>query len=113
MPEFKGPDPGELRRRITIEEVERTQDSYGEDQKEWTEVASRRAKIEDLAGNLVTEGPEPQALSAARLTFRYYRGLSPTTHRLVDPDGATLNIQEITNPDGRKRWHVVTAVRVL
>jgi SPP1 family predicted phage head-tail adaptor len=69
-----------------------TQDSYGEEIKTWSDVATVWAERKELRGEERWAAQQTQAKIEAVYRIRWMAGLTPV-HRLIDADGRVYDIQ--------------------
>lgn len=94
---------GPMRHRVAIQRRTVAQNSYGEAVPTWSTLATRWGRLEPLTGREAWQAQQARPDVTHRLTLRYYAGL---LHRdRVQIDGATYQVESVTNPDGRKRFH--------
>lgn len=92
---------GELRHRITIEQVTETRDVIGGVTESWSTFATRWAAVEPLAGREYFSAQQEEADVDHRIRLRYLAGVVP---KMRVKFGARLfDIQTVLNLDERKR----------
>jgi SPP1 family predicted phage head-tail adaptor len=94
--------PGELRHRLTLEELEREEDEGGGYTETWTEVATLSCDLRPFGGS---EGVEADRL-AGRLThivaLRYRTGVTPAMR--FRKAMRVFHILAVIDVDERNRW---------
>lgn len=95
---------GELRERVTLQAAVAALSALGEPTKSFVDLVSLLpAKVEPLGGGETTFVGQQRTDFTYKVTIRYYSGLT-TKHRFFW-DSKTLEIDSISNPDGRRVWH--------
>lgn len=92
---------GELRHRVTIQQMQDTQNEYGEPVKEWVDVVTVWASIEGLRGREYFEAQQTMAQADHRIKIRYMDGIKPTMRIVYGT--RIFSIQSVLDPDGRRR----------
>jgi SPP1 family predicted phage head-tail adaptor len=105
---MKDPKIGPMRNRVEIQSRTVAQDSYGQAVPTWTTLATVAAEVLPLSGREMWQAQQARPQVTHKVTIRFYSGLT-AKHRLLF-DGATLNIDSVLNPDGRKRFHELICV---
>ncbi len=100
------PRPGDLRRRITIEQPLRVDDEGGTATVTWQAVASVWARIEGLGGDEALNADADRAHARVRVTMRYRNDVTPGMRIIVA--GSVHDIVSAQDQDGRRRWLVCT-----
>tara|TARA_R110000868_G_scaffold244926_2_gene501394 strand:+ start:4911 stop:5234 length:324 start_codon:yes stop_codon:yes gene_type:complete len=98
---------GSLRERVMIERPVRVGDGTGGESVSWTELGEVWAEVASLAGSEVTQAERDEARGSYTVTMRHRDDVNADM-RLVWR-GKTLNIRSLRDPDGRRRWLVVSA----
>jgi len=83
---------GELDRLVKLQKYTTSQDSYGEETKSWTDIATVWAHKKDLKGTERWLAMQPLAKVTCIFVIRYRADVSPLC-RLVEPDGRTYDIK--------------------
>jgi len=93
---------GQLRHRVTIEQVTETQDSYGGVTETWSTLATVWAAIEPITGRekFASGGDVRFAENEVQIRMRYRSDVTPKM-RLTDDGGTVYNIRAVLN-----RWGV-------
>jgi len=101
--EFAG-DPGELCHRVTLQRkaTEEDRNALNEDLREWVDVQTVWAKVEELDGREFWQGEQSRAEISHNVTIRYYPGVR-NEWRLQWGE-RVLHIASIGNPDGVKEF---------
>jgi SPP1 family predicted phage head-tail adaptor len=90
---------GDLRRRVTIQKRQSTQDGDGQRSETWTAVATVPAKIEPLGGRELLLAKAMGAESTHQVTMRYRADLDATMRIVYQ--GRIFNINNLNDPDAR------------
>lgn len=96
---------GKLRHRITIEELDEAQDSFGDtdpsevDDSAWGTFISRRASIKALVGSETLQSGQEQAKGTHWVEFRH--GLGVTAKMRVRFGSRVFDIESVENVDER------------
>lgn len=93
---------GRMRKRVTIQRLERTDDGYGGIVETWVDVATVWAAVEPLTGRERYEAQQVQSDLSHKVTMRYRPGIMPQM-RLVLKD-RPLDIVAVINVEERNRW---------
>lgn len=92
---------GQLRHRITIQQKQVSQNSYGEEIVTWTDLAIVWASVEDLSGREFYEARQiPTAEVTTRVRIRYRSDVKPTMRVVFS---RMLEIVAVLDPEGCKR----------
>lgn len=99
-----------MRHKLAIQSRDSTLDGRGQRAQTYSAMVTVRGAIEDLSGRELEQAHKLYAAATAKLTIRYYPGLT-TTHRIqhtTDEDGTrNFNIGAILNWQGRDVWLVL------
>lgn len=68
---------GTLKKRITIEQLEGSLDSYGEEAMTWVTFASVRASVRPVSGREYFAARQEQSEVTHKVRFRYVSGVTP------------------------------------
>lgn len=71
-------NPGNLRHRITIQQISSTQDDYGQPIDEWTDIATVWASIEPITGREFFAADTINSEISHRIRMRYKPGILPS-----------------------------------
>lgn len=92
---------GELRHRVTIQELVDGQDPSGQPIQTWQDVATVWAAVEPLRGREFWDAQQVAAEETVRIRIRYRAGIE-TAMRAVW-NGVPYALQAVTDVDGRHR----------
>lgn len=92
---------GDLRHRITLQELVTGQDEAGQPVDMWQDVATVWASVEPLRGTEYWAAAQVQAERTVRIRIRYRPGIRPDMRVLYA--GRVFNIQSIIDPEERHR----------
>lgn len=92
---------GRLGHRVTIQEKEVGQNSYGEEVITWADVGTVWAAVEPLRGQEFTELRRAGAAVTTRIIMRFQSGIVPEM-RIIEGTN-TYDILSVINVDGRDR----------
>ena len=93
---------GDLRHRVTIQQLVVGQDDYGQPLNTWKDAATVWAKVEDLTGREYFAAQQvPTAEVSTRVTIRWRADIEPAMR--VVHGARVLDIKAVLDPDGRKR----------
>lgn len=101
-------DPGALRHRLVVQRATKTQDSYGQDVVEWTDLMTIYAQVRAMTGNEM----EAARQTAAEARFKIRSWYPPVTIRREDRiiwDQRTLDVLDAEDPTGVGREIVILA----
>ena len=101
---------GLMRRRITLQTVERTPDGGGGYTETLTDLATVWARVHPLTGREQLLAMQTEAMQMHRFTIRYRAGLTTATRILYD--GRTFDIRSIVDPEERHRELQIMAEEV-
>ena len=90
-------DPGRLNRRVTIQSVTETPDSFGEPAETWSDVATVWAAIEPILGEEFFQSGYWSGEVSHRITIRHLSGIT-TKHR-VKYGSRVFDIKAVRNID--------------
>ncbi|MBU6955760.1 phage head closure protein [Hahella sp. HN01] len=103
---------GRLRRRVTIQVNDTTQDEYGETVQGWRELATRWAGVEPLSGREFLAASGPRAELTTRIVLRWepaLAGLTSQDHRVIY-QGRVYDIHSAINTrEENKEWVLMCA----
>lgn len=101
------PTVGQMRHRVEVQAPTRgTANAHGERPITFATVATVYADVQEVSGSELTQSQTQREEVGYRVAIRYYPGLDATYQLLWGT--RTLNIQSVTNPDGRRRFHELT-----
>ena len=92
---------GELRHRVTIQQLVESQNEYGEITTTPQTFASVWGAVEDLSGREYFAAQQINAEVSTRIRIRYRAGVVPKM--LAVCDGRIYDILAVLDPDGRRR----------
>ena len=92
---------GELRHRITLQQLTSTRDAYGGVSEAWADHKSVWASFDALTGKEGYTDPAPVGVGNFRIRIRYIAGVDTLTWRVVRGD-EIYNIAAVM-PDNRQR----------
>ena len=92
---------GRLRQRVTIQQRAGTQDSYGQLDDDWDDVATVWGAVEPLRGREFLEARREGADVTTRIVIRHRPGVTPAMR--VSYDSRVFDIQTVINTDERDR----------
>jgi len=105
---------GALRHKVKIQTRGSTQDSYGELDPSWSDLATRRAWIDPLRGREQFAAQQVQADVTHRIRMRWDTTIDAMTskHRIVNANstGQVFDIESVVNVDERNTLIEVMAV---
>jgi len=90
---------GQLRHRVTLQELVTTYNEYNEPVQAWQDVAAVWGFVEPLSGREFFAAEQIQARVSTRITIRYRAGIVPTMRVLWS--GKTYNIRAVIDTEGR------------
>lgn len=102
---------GELRDRITIQQVAETRSDSGAIVQTWPDVATVWAAIEGLEGREFFAAQELNAQVTSKIAIRYLAGIVPKMRVVFG--ARTFDIQAVIDPDGRRRELQLMVVEVI
>lgn len=71
-------NPGELKHRITIQQLENVQNTFGEQKAGWIDVTTRWASIEPLIGRQYFAAEMVNSEITHKIKLRYVKGILPS-----------------------------------
>lgn len=98
---------GTLRHRITIQQAQDTQNSYGEPVPTWITFATVWASIEPLSGRELSTYRSIGGTETHKVTMRYLSGLDLDTMQ-ISYNNRTFSINSISNTEERNYELVLT-----
>lgn len=99
---MSGPSLGDLRHRLVLESLQRTQDEGGGFEEVWTAVAELSAVVRPLGGSEGVEADRMAGRVTHEITLRYRNGVQPS---MRFRKGARLfHIVSVIDADERKAW---------
>lgn len=93
---------GQLRHRVTIQQLTRVEDEGGGYAEVWTEVATVWAAIKPLRGNERYEAQQVQSTLTHKVTIRYREGIKPQMR--LTYKGRIFDIESVIDIEERHRW---------
>lgn len=93
--------PGNLRHRITLEQITRASDGAGGYTETWSVVANVYADVYPLKGQERYDAQQIQATQSHRVTIRYRAGITPDMR--VKYGARILRIDAVIDPEERHR----------
>lgn len=94
---------GQLNRRITIQQVTITRDSYGGTVETYTTYKQVWAAIEPLRGREYWEAAAHNRENMTKFTIRHISGVTASM-QIQDADGNLFDIQSVINPMDENRF---------
>lgn len=91
----------DLRHRISIRRRSTAEDTLGQEVRSWVEIASVRAKVENLKGNELLIANAERAENIYRVTIRYIPNIVEKMQIIYD--SMPLDITNVSDVTGRKR----------
>lgn len=98
---------GNLNRRITIQAPARADNGKGGHTKSWADAGDAWAEMIPLRGGEALSQAVLESRQVWKVTIHYRADV--TTECRILFEGRPLNIQTAEDPDGRRRWLVMTA----
>ncbi|MGE5553300.1 MAG: phage head closure protein [Betaproteobacteria bacterium] len=92
---------GELRHRVTIQQLVESQNEYGEIATTPQTLAAVWGAVEDLSGREYFAAQQVSAEVSTRIRIRYRGGVVPKMQAVAN--GRTYDILAVLDPDGRRR----------
>jgi len=77
-------NPGELRHRITIQQLSSSQDTYGENVDTWVDVATVYAAVNPISGRELFAAEKENSEITHRVKIRYRSGITPDMRVLFE-----------------------------
>ena len=100
---------GPMRDLVTLQSaVTAAPSSFGEAPAEFTTIGTVYAQVLETGSREVWQAQQVQPDVTHVVVIRYYPGLTERWRLLFA--GNVLEVQSATNPDGRKRFHHITAI---
>ena len=93
---------GQLRHRVTIQQLTRVEDEGGGYAEVWTEVATVWAAIKPLRGNERYEAQQIQSTLTHKVIMRYRAGIKPQMRILYG--NRVFEIEAVIDVDERHKW---------
>jgi SPP1 family predicted phage head-tail adaptor len=94
--------PGDLRRRLDLEQLVRTSDGGGGFAEGWTILATLSAELRPITGGEQVEADRLAGRISHEVTLRYREGVMPAMRFRL---GARIfHILAVIDVEGRKRW---------
>lgn len=90
---------GDLRHRVTIQQLTTTYNEYNEPVQTWSDVAAVYAAVEPLSGREFFAAEQTQARVNTRIIIRYRAGIMPTMR--VAWGARIYNIRAVIDTEGR------------
>jgi len=98
---------GRLRNRITFQKFTDVQSDSGQTTRTWSKWKDWWAELVGQGGRELLQAQQVKGESVTLFRIRYCAGLSSSLHRVLF-DGRIFDINNVTDPDGRKREHLVS-----
>ena len=92
---------GLLRKRLTLQQRSKSQDSYGQPLLTWSDVATVWGEIVPLSGSESVSADSLQASTSHQITIRYRSGVN--TALRIKYGVRLFDIQNVLNPDERNK----------
>ena len=102
---------GPLNKRITIEQVTETRDSYGAVVEAWGVFAVVNASVSPLVGREYIAAKQISADVTHKIRLRYLSGITPKMR--ISWDGRIFDIESILNVDECNREMVIMAREII
>ncbi|MGH6737325.1 MAG: phage head closure protein [Methyloceanibacter sp.] len=99
---MSGPDIGELRRRLTLEQAQRVSDGAGGFTETWVEVATVWAALRPSGGSEAVEADRLAGRVSHEVVLRYRPGVTPAMHFRLG--ARVFHILAAIDVDERKTW---------
>lgn len=96
---------GKFRDRVELQSPAAGRDGYGDVADTHTTVATVYARVEEQSGGELQQAEGVRGARSVEVEIRYYAGLDSTWR--VKFGSRLLNVDGATNPDGRKRRHLL------
>lgn len=107
---------GKLRWRVTIEQATPSKDAAGESILTWSTLTTVWGDVTPLIAqareSFAQASSQIQSRAPMQVRIRYRTGLSPATHRLRWDNGRLIELENVLDPDGRKRELVLMGYEV-
>lgn len=100
---------GQLRYRVTIEQLTETQNEYGEPVSDWSPLATVWAEKEDLTGREYYQAQQINAEVTTRFTIRWRDDVKAKMR--LKHSGTLYDIASVQDPDGRQRRLILVCSR--
>ena len=91
----------DLRHRISIRRRSTAEDALGQEVRSWVEIASVRAKVENLKGNEILAANAERAENVYKITIRYRPNIVEKMQIIYESQ--PLDITNVSDIEGRKR----------
>lgn len=102
---------GKLNKRIELQRITETADSYGEPVQTWTTYATRWANVSPLKAQEMLVSSQNKATTTHIVTIRYLDGI--TIEDRIKLGSRYLNIDSIVNQDERGEQLILSCTEVL
>jgi SPP1 family predicted phage head-tail adaptor len=102
---------GQMKRRVTVQAITRTADSYGGQTETATSVATLWAYVEPLQGDEQLRAMQTGIQRPHRFTVRYRDDISAAEELIYN--GRTFDVKSVVDTDERHRELVILADEVL
>lgn len=102
---------GNLRHRVTIQQLTRTDDGAGGYTETWTAIATVWADVYPLKGQERYDAQQVKANLSHRVTIRYRAGVEPSMR--LQYGARTLNIEAVIDPEERHRELILMCSEVV
>ena len=103
--------PGNLRQRVVIQQLTRTDDGAGGYTETWAAIATVFADVYPLKGNERYEAQQVQANLSHRVTIRYRAGVEPSMR--LQYGTRILTIEAVIDPEERHRELILMCSEVI
>ena len=107
---------GALRHRVTLQQATESQNSFGEVERVWTDVATVWASVEQLSGREFIEARQVDATLSTRIRMRWRNGVTEKMRVVwTDPSGRqhTYNIVSVIADATHRRELMLMCQEVL
>lgn len=93
---------GQLRHRVTIQQLTRVEDEGGGYEENWADIATVWAAVKPMRGNERYEAQQVQSTLTHKVTIRYRAGIKPQMRLLYG--NRFFNIEAVIDIEERHRW---------
>lgn len=93
---------GQLRHRVTIQQLTRVEDEGGGHEENWADVATVWAAIKPMRGSERYEAQQVQSTLTHKVTIRYRAGIKPQMRILYG--NRIFEVEAVIDVDERHKW---------
>jgi SPP1 family predicted phage head-tail adaptor len=111
MPDLFAINPGDLRRRVEIRTNTPTKDAKGQNQPNWSTIATVWASIEPASGTHFVATEQVRNETTHKVVIRYFAGLTPRNQLVYN--GRTFNILSVINETEMNVRHTLLVQEVV